>query len=209
MTDTSLRPVRAVVLTAMTAVSLFTVKPLFAQADTPVRVSGSVATFHGDTLSVRDRDGRELAVRLQKDTPIRGVTLANIADVKPGSYVGTAAIAQADGTLKALEVHIFAPSMRGAGEGYRPWDLAPSSSMTNGTVGSLVVGNGRTMVVKYSTGEKTVIVPPDVPIVYLEPGNRSLLVSGAHVLLFAHKDAQGALIANFVSAGENGVVPPM
>ncbi len=41
---------------------------------------------------------------------------------------------QADGTQKAVEIHIFPEAMRGTGEGHRPWDLMPNSTMTNATV---------------------------------------------------------------------------
>ena len=37
---------------------------------------------------------------------------ASLADIKQGSYVGVAGMPQADGSQKALEVHIFPESMR-------------------------------------------------------------------------------------------------
>jgi RNase P/RNase MRP subunit p29 len=183
-----------------------------AQAQAPAQptgIRGTIVALNADTLKVHSNAGQDVDVKLPQDTPIRGVTLANIADIKPGSYVGTAAIPQADGTLKALEVHVFPPSMAGSGDGHRPWDLGKNSSMTNGTVGDLVVSNGRTMTVKYKNGEKKVVVPADVPVVNLEAGDRSLLVPGAHVVLFAKKGPDGALSALFISAGEKGVTPPM
>ncbi len=153
--------------------------------------------------------GKDVDVKLAGDTPIRGVTLDDVSDIKPGSYIGTAAVPQPDGTLKALEIHVFAPSMRGTGDGHRAWDLGKNSTMTNGTVGDLVTSNGRTITVKYASGEKKIVIPADVPIVSLAPGDRSLLVPGAHVVLFAKKEADGSLAAVSVSAGKNGVVPPM
>ncbi|GAB2901907.1 hypothetical protein GCM10027093_43600 [Paraburkholderia jirisanensis] len=181
----------------------------FAQNAQPTGVRGTITAFSGNTLKVHTRDGKDLDVKLEQNTPIRGVTLAKISEIKPDSYIGTAAIPQADGSLKALEVHVFPASLRGSGEGHRPWDLGANSSMTNGTVGSVVVSNGRTITVKYQGGEKKVLVPDDVPIVDLEPGDRSLLVPGAKVVLFAHKEADGSMTANFISAGKNGVNPPM
>ncbi|CAB3802360.1 hypothetical protein [Pararobbsia alpina] len=184
----------------------------YAQAQAPVQptgVRGTVVTLNANTLKVHSNAGQDIDVKLAPDTPIRGVTLANITDIKPGSYVGSAAIAQADGTLKALEVHVFPASMVGSGEGHRPWDLGQNSSMTNGTVGDLVVSNGRTITVKYKNGEKKIVVPEDVPVVNLEAGDRSLLVPGAHVVLFAKKGPDGALSALFISAGEKGITPPM
>ncbi|WP_454721034.1 MULTISPECIES: hypothetical protein [Cupriavidus] len=180
-----------------------------APAAAPVGVRGTVTALAGDTLKVHTRSGQDLDIALGKDTAVRAVTLAKVDEIKAGSYIGSAAIPQADGSLKALEVHVFPPSMRGSGEGHRAWDLGKNSSMTNGTVGSVVVSDGRTITVKYPEGEKRIVIPGDVPIVNLEPGDRSLLVPGAHVVLFASKAADGALTARFVSAGKNGVVPPM
>jgi hypothetical protein len=180
-----------------------------APAATPMGVRGTVTALSGDTLKVRARSGQDLDVGLTKDTAVRAVTLAKVDEIQPGSYIGSAAVPQADGSLKALEVHVFPPSMRGSGEGHRAWDLGKNSSMTNGTVGNVVVSNGRTITVKYADGEKRIVIPNDVPIVKLEPGDRSLLVPGAHIVLFANKGADGALTARFISAGKAGVVPPM
>lgn len=203
------RFLRAVAVPALMAAALAATAPAaFAQAR-PTGVRGTVTALTGDILKVHENSGQDVDVKLSKDTPIRGVTLANIADIKSDSYIGTAAIPQADGSLKALEVHVFPASMRGSGDGHRPWDLGANSSMTNGTVGSVVVSNGRTVTIKYKDGEKKVLIPQDVPIVNLTEGDRSLLVPGAHVVLFAHKEADGSMAANFISAGKNGVVPPM
>ncbi|MFM0202110.1 hypothetical protein PQR53_19820 [Paraburkholderia fungorum] len=206
----SANAMRSLVAPVLVAASLFAAGSVAqAQSTAPTGVRGTVTSLSGDLLKVHTRDGKDVDVKLSKDTPIRGVTLANVNDIKPDSYVGTAAIPQPDGTLKALEVHVFPASMRGSGDGHRPWDLGSNSTMTNGTVGSLVVSNGRTITVKYKDGEKKVVIPQDVPIVALEPGDRSLLVPGAKVVLFAHKEADGSMAANFISAGEHGVTPPM
>jgi hypothetical protein len=106
-----------------------------------------------------------------------------------------------DGTLKALEVHVFPPAMVGTGEGHRAWDLQPNSTMTNGTVGDVVGANGHTLTVKYKGGERKVVVPDDVPVVNLELGDRSLLTVGTKVVLFARKDADGRQTYAFSNSG--------
>ncbi|MGC1329501.1 DUF5666 domain-containing protein [Pseudomonas sp.] len=175
----------------------------------PSGVRGAITAINGDDLQVKTSHGEDVLVHLTGDTQVRGVTLANIADIKQGSYVGAAAVPQDDGTLKALEVHVFAPSMAGTGDGHRAFDLAANSSMTNGSVGDLVVANGRTITVKYKGGEQKIFVPEDVPIVNLVPGDRSLLKPGVKVVLFAQKAADGSYTAKAISAGENGLKPPM
>jgi hypothetical protein len=113
------------------------------------------------------------------------------------------------GKMEALEVTIFPPEMRGTGDGFRPWDAGPQSTMTNGVVGSVSGTNGRTMVVAYKGGEKTIDVPPETPVVKLAAGSRALLVPGAHITVFAAKAADGTLAARFVLVGLNGLVPPV
>ncbi|WP_213875951.1 DUF5666 domain-containing protein [Pseudomonas sp. dw_358] len=174
-----------------------------------MRVRGAITAIDGDTLKVHTNKGQDLSVSLSPDTRYQGITLANIADIKPGSYVGTAAIPQADGTLKALEVHVFPPAMAGTGDGHRAFDLGKNSTMTNGSVGDLVTSNGRTMTLNYKGGEKKVVVPDDVPVVNIVPGDRSLLKPGVKIIVSAKKADDGSLTASQVSAGENGVSPPM
>jgi hypothetical protein len=175
----------------------------------PSRVRATIDSVTQTAITVTPRNGSPTTIALPADVHISGISIAKIDDIKPGSYIGTAAAPQPDGTQKALEVHVFPPSMVGAGEGFRPWDSAPNSTMTNGTVGDLVGSKGRTLTVKYKGGEKTVIVPDDVPIVSIEPGTRDLLKPGAHVIVFAKKGADGSLTAMSVNVGENGLTPPM
>jgi hypothetical protein len=183
--------------------------PALAQVPPPVGVRGTITRVSAEAIQVHTRRGQDLSIHVDGNTQVRAVTLASVADIKPGSYVGTAAVPLPDGTLKALEVHVFPPSMVGTGEGHRAWDLQPNSTMTNGTVGDVVGASGHTLTVKYKGGERKVVVPDDVPVVNLEPGDRSLLTVGTKVVLFAKKDADGSLSAGYISAGRNGIEPPM
>ena len=174
-----------------------------------VGVRGAITAMDGDAMHVKVNSGEEVVVHLTPATQVRAVTLAKIDEIKPGSYIGSAAMPNADGTLTALEVHVFPPAMAGTGDGHRAFDLKEGSSMTNGTVGDLVVSNGRILIVKYKGGEQKIVVPEDVPIVNLEPGDRSLLKAGVKVVLFAAQGADGTITAQAISAGKDGVTPPM
>nr|WP_314568379.1 DUF5666 domain-containing protein [uncultured Pseudomonas sp.] len=174
-----------------------------------VGVRGAITAMDGDTMQVKVNSGEDVTVHLTPATQVRAVTLAKIDEIKPGSYIGSAAMPNADGTLTALEVHVFPPAMAGTGDGHRAFDLKEGSSMTNGTVGDLVVSNGRTLTVKYKGGEKKIVVPEGVPIVNLEAGDRSLLKAGVKVVLFAAQGADGTITAQAISAGKDGVTPPM
>ena len=179
-------------------------------ADAPrVGVRGAITAMEGDAMHVKVNSGEEVIVHLTPATQVRAVTLAKIDEIKPGSYIGSAAMPNADGSLTALEVHVFPPAMAGTGDGHRAFDLKEGSSMTNGTVGDLVVSNGRTLTVKYKGGEQKIVVPEDVPIVNLEPGDRSLLKAGVKVVLFAAQGADGTITAQAISAGKGGITPPM
>jgi hypothetical protein len=178
-------------------------------AGTPTRLRGTIDSVSGNKITLTLRDHSKATAVLPDNVRVVWLTVAQVNDIQKGSYVGTAAIPQPDGTLKALEVQVFPPSMRGVGEGNHPWDTGPGSSMTNGTVGNLVMANGRTMTITYKGGEKQVLVPDDVPIVTYAPTDRSALTQGANVLINGMRAADGTVTAMSISVGQNGLVPPM
>ncbi len=161
-------------------------------------------------LQVKTRSGESLTVKLADNFAVSAVAKRDLAAVVPGTFIGTATLTQPDGTLQALEVLIFPESARGSGEGHYPWDLQPGSMMTNATVADVVaVDTARKLTLKYKDGEKVVIVPPDAPVVTFEPGDRAMLVPGAHVMFGATKQPDGTLTAGRVNVGKDGLVPPM
>lgn len=194
---------------AAKALTLLTFLAGAASAADPIRVRGAITEVTEDAIHVKARDGKDIAVKLSAGTMVISVALTDLSAIKPDSYIGTAAAPQPDGTLKALEVHIFPASMRGVGEGSRPWDGAKNSSMTNGAVGSILGTDGRTLTVKYENSEKKVFVPADVPIVSLEPADRALLITGAKLVVLATKAEDGSLTAMSILVGANGIAPPM
>lgn len=174
-----------------------------------VRVRGTIEAVEGDHVTIKPRIGQSVSVKFADAMKVAAASKAEIGDIKPDSYIGTAATPQADGTLKALEVAVFAPSMRGTGDGHYPWDLEKENTMTNGAVGALTGTAGRTITVTYKGGEKTITVPEDVPIVALNPSDKSVIKVGARVVAITKADATGAVVADRLIVGENGTVPPM
>jgi hypothetical protein len=179
-----------------------------ALAQQTVRVRGTIEKVDGNAVSVKADDGAVVTLMLTSDAAVVGIVKATLADVKEGSFVGSAAMPQPDGSQKALEVHIFAESQRGTGEGHRPFSV-PNSTMTNGTVGDMVTASdGQSLTVKYKGGEKKIVVPPGVPIVRYEIGERSELKPGARVTVTsAVKKPDGTLEAARINVGRDGVVP--
>lgn len=193
----------------MLAVAL-SAAPALAQGAPPERVRGTVEAFDGKTLTVKSRGGTSVVMPLATHFTVTGIQPASLTDIKPGSYIGTAAMPGADTTLKALEVLVFPPQMRGAGEGHRPWDLMPQSTMTNATVTKTVAGvQGRTVTLTYKGGEQTVTLPDGVPIVTVAPATAADLTPGAPVVVFPQVNAEGKVAAMGIIVGNHGVAPPM
>ena len=183
------------------------------QAQSPQRnerIRGTISAFDGHTLAVKSREGKDLKVTVPDNAAVNGLSNIPMSEIKPGSYIGTAATKQADGSLRALEVLVFPEAARGAGEGHGPWDLAPESTMTNATVSAMVQGaKGRELSLQYKGGTQKVVVPEGVPIVTFSPADRSLLVPGAHVFFSAQVSPDGSLSAPRITVGRDGVKPPM
>jgi hypothetical protein len=182
--------------------------PTYAQEQT-VRVRGTVERVDEALYTIKARNGEQVKVKLADNATVIALVKASLADIKQSSYIGVSGMPQSDGSLKALAIHIFPEAMRGRGEGHRPWDLQPSSTMTNGTVDQTSASaDGQVLTLKYKEGEKKVVVPSDCPIVSFNPGDRSELKPGAGVFIVAEKQPDGTLLAPRVNVGR-GVAPPM
>jgi hypothetical protein len=180
-----------------------------APAAAPVRLRGVIERIDATTLVLRERNGQVITLVLPPNTPYQEVYPIPLDRITAGAFIGTAALPRADGTLQALEVLVFPEAARGSNEGHYPWDLQPESSMTNATVADLVRGaDGRRLTLRYKTGEKTVVVPEDVPIVTFRPGEPSLLKAGAKALVVAVlRDGQPTVLR--MTVGRDGFAPPM
>jgi hypothetical protein len=196
-------------LVALLAVAF--VSTALAQQPPTVRIRGTIEAVDGPMLSIKSRDGTDMKVRVTDNVAVFGVAKTSLSEIKEGSYIGVTAMPEPDGTQKAIAVHIFPESQRGAAEGFRPWDLRPNSTMTNATVAETVAGtDGQKILVKYKDGEKQVVVPPDTPIVTFVAGDKSELKPGVKIIIFgAAKKEDGTLEAARVNVGRDGITPPM
>jgi hypothetical protein len=188
----------------------FAVTPTLAQ-DNTTRIRGTIVSFEGNVLTVAAA-GENRSITVAEHPNIVWLVKSDLSKITPGMFVGSAATMQADGTLRAVEVHIFAESMRGTGEGSRPYDLGPQSSMTNGTVDTNAqvesVGD-HVLTIKYKDGEKKIVVGKDTPVVLYEATDAKALAPGAHVYVIATRGADGTLSTVRINVGKNGVVPAM
>ena len=191
--------------------ALMMAMPAWAQQQTPpTRIRGEVTKVDGSVLTIKSREGADLTVKLADNPRVMGMEKASLADIKPNSYIGVTAMPQPDGSQRAIAIHIFTEAQRGTGEGHRPWDLQPGSTMTNAAVTTTVAGvDGQTIMVKYKDGEKKVIVPPNAAIVAYAPGNVSEVKPGAKIIIMgATKQPDGTFVTPAINVGR-GVAPPM
>ena len=195
-------------LLALTAAATLAVPAL---AQETMRVRGAIERIDGSTLYVKTRDGADLKIALADKPVFTAIIPATLADLKPGTYVGSAAVPGPDGSLSAVEVHIFPEAMRGTGEGHRPWDGGAQATMTNANVETAVAGvDGQTLTLKYKDGEKKLLVTPQTAIVSFAPGDRTEVKAGTKIFIAAaQKQPDGSLQATRISYGRDGLTPPM
>jgi hypothetical protein len=207
--------VKTLTMIGATCAVLLASAAVFAQ-DKPMRVRGTVEQIDGAVMTVKSREGDTLKIKLADEGKVVALVKASLADIKPNSFVGSTAMPQPDGTWKAVEVHIFPEEMRGTGEGDRPYDYKPQSTMTNGTVNSLakttMTGTvaseeGTTLTLDYKGGSKKIDVTPQTVIVSYVPGTREELKPGASIYIpAATRQADGTLLTARVNVGR-GVAP--
>jgi hypothetical protein len=177
---------------------------------TRVRVAGTVDKLDDNKLTVDTKGSQPVTVVLADNAAVFGVEKRTVADIKPGDYLASGGVKGTDGKIHAVEVRIFPESLRGTGEGQRPWDARPDGVMTNATVGTVSHSpEGGVIHVKYKEGESEFTVGSEVPVLAYVAGDRSLLKPGAAVFTIAEKKPDGTLMTGRVTAEKNGVKPPM
>jgi hypothetical protein len=192
---------------ASAACVVLTVSLAGAQAPQIVRVRATIDSVSGQTLSVKSRDGAMMKIQLAPNAPVNEVVKASLSDIKKGDYIAVTAMPQPDGSQKASTILIFPAAMRGVGEGSRPWDFTPGSTMTNATVADEVTGvSGETINVTYKGGQQKVAVSPSTEIVEYKKASDADLKPGEKIFIAgAKKLPDGTLQAPNVSYGDYGV----
>lgn len=190
---------------------------------TPSKLEGEIAGVDHALLRIRSASGQETPVALPEKVRVTQRVPMSLDDLKAGLFLGTTAVPQPDGTLLASEVHVFPENRRGTGEGHYPMrndprstmtnatikEAKPASTMTNATVDSSNAAPGsRILHLVYKGGEKMVVVPANAPVVLSKDSDRSALKRGEHVVAYVIPGPDGGYIADRVSVGVNGSVPP-
>jgi hypothetical protein len=209
--------VRTRLWTATALITALTVSVALAQQQQPQtqRVSGTIERVDGNTIYGKSADGGAITLNLADKVAITAVLKATVADIKPGDYVGTGAVPQADGTQKAVELRIFPKPQEDGGHFYEGWFGAPNGTMTNGfvqpvgTVGATSTGAGEpSIVVKYPQGEKRIVIPANAHVVRNAFGSKDDLKAGAVFRAqAATKQPDGSYTAAAIAVGRDGARP--
>ena len=188
------------------AVLLLAFATCTAFAQTNVRVRGTITALHGDTLMVKSRDGRDIALNLAPDAQVVTAKKVTADEFKPGSYVGVTSVKGPDGRLVAKRVHALGPQvpqMHGA------WDSIPDSMMTNANItSSAKVSGGDELTLKYKDGEQKILVTPETEYYNFAPGSRADLKPGETIFSGARVGDDGKFMTQRVAVSKDGVKPP-
>lgn len=183
----------------------FVILSTAAEAQTNVRIRGTITALDGNVLSLKSRDGKDVNLALAPDATVATAKLITVADLKPGTFVGVESRKRADGVLVAMEMHTLSPQVPA---GHTAWDLEPGSIMTNANVGTVSkVTGGNEFTLEYKGGSQKILVPEGTPIITFVPADRSALKPGEHVFIAARQETDGRLTALRVQASKDGVRP--
>jgi hypothetical protein len=206
-------------LTVTALATALTAAAALAQQQQPQtqRVSGTIERVDGNTIFGKGADGSAITLKLADNVAITAVSKATFADIKPGDYVGTGAMPQADGSQKAVELRIFPRPQADGGHYYEGWYGAPNGTMTNGfvqptgTVGATLTAAGTgdpSIVVKYPQGEKRIVIPANAHLVRNALGSKDDLKAGAAFRVqAATKQPDGTYTAAAIAVGRDGARP--
>lgn len=179
----------------------------------PVR--GQVVAFDGKSLTVKDDAGVSKTFTVAEGARIVRLRKIDPSAIQPGSFVATANVTQPDGSGVSTEFRVFAPELKGLGEGHGQMAGEPAGAMmTNGTVSTQVTSTprGREMDVSYNGagghGVRHIVIPETMTIREMSLGDLSQIKPGIAVEVRAGETADGSLVARAILLGENGRPPP-
>jgi hypothetical protein len=190
----------------MGAVVIALVFATAAFAQQPGRIRGQIEKADGSVLSLKQRDGTMLDVKVADDARVAALVKASLDDIKKDSFIGVAGMPRPDGSIEAFSVHIFLPAQRGVvADRHFNWDAKPGSTMTNAYVESTVAEkDGQSVVVKYKEGEKKIIVTPATAITAVAPGDKAELKPGTQIIIMAaDKQPDGSVLAKTLYVGRS------
>jgi hypothetical protein len=221
MTSAFNGPMRRIFMTTALLVSLLPIAAPAQSTPRATRLEGTIVSVTAMSIVVRTSSGQN-TISLSPSTRFLGLSNSSLEKVTQGSFIGTTVVPQPDNTFVSTEVHIFAPALRGTGEGFTKMDSAGTHMMANSTVRTVArashmmanstvrtvgsSGGRKTITMAFPSGTKTITIPANTPVTYIEPGSKAALVPGARVLVLAVSSPSG-LAAKTLVVGEHGAAP--
>ena len=179
-------------------------------AQEPIRLRGTIERIEGPIFVLKTRYGAQVKLTIADSPELIAAVKSSITDIKLGTFIGSIAKLQPDGTQRATEVHIFPDSMRTITEDLSR-DLTSQNQITNANVENIVAGaDGHLLTVKDKHGEKKLLVSMDAPIVTFVSGDKSDLKAGVAIFVpDAKKEPGGLLQTSVIIYGRDGLAPPL
>jgi hypothetical protein len=176
---------------------LISTVPPTGAAPATVFAEGTITSIAPDGL-VLATSGGSTQVKMTAQTRVSRRIAVTLDDIKSGDYIGASSRREADGSLTAVYVNIFPPSLRNQiPEGESPW--LGGNVMTNAVVTEYVTGiSGRTLLVKFRDVTVRINVPPGAEITRYFVTTRADLRVGRRVLALGTSGADGSLIARSI-----------
>jgi hypothetical protein len=174
-------------------------------AQTTLRLRGTITGLEGSTLTVRSREGETVRLQVPDTAAIAVAKAVRFEDIQPGDFVGATTKKGADGSLVAIEVHYLPPT---ATAGQTASDLEPEALMTNARVEAAVSATGaRELTLQLKDGAQKISVPASAVLVRAVPGTRADLKPGEYVFATLQRATDGSLSVPRVQVSRDGVRP--
>lgn len=171
--------------------------PSAGAAPATVFAEGTIASVSSDGFVVATSSG-STQVKTTAQTRVSRRIAVTPDDIKVGDYIGASARQESDGSLTAVYINIFPPTLRNQiPEGQAPW--AGGNVMTNAVVTEYVTGvSGRTLSVKLKDATVRINVPPGAEITRYFVTTRADVRVGRRVLVLGTANDDGSLNARSI-----------
>ncbi len=202
--------------------------PVAPQAAPAQQVHGVIQQFDGPFLTLKTTDRKIVTLGMTTATRIVHQRILPLTDLAPGGFASVAALKGADGKLRALGVRLY-PATGRLNEGQYPLDAGATRILTNGTIAGFVPGgSGGMLAVNFHgaapdatgqctgraplgglgcTGQAQFQIARGVPVISMETGDISLLLTGAAITVSAAPDANGTLVALSLTVEKDAPAP--
>lgn len=189
--------------------------------DGSLRLRGQVGRADKAVLELSTASGQAAQLALSEATTVFSLSKASFSDIDFGLYVGSVSEKLGDNIYspivrdslswlhRSYELRILDDSLRGLALGHQPWDRTRTSVMTHGWVDDM---EDRVISIKYGPTdeeETDVELGRDIPFLRMARGSIGALQPGQRIFAGAQRAGGGKLVATFIVAGKEGIVPPL